>query len=348
MKIYRKLKALIKNQEGAIALMVALLLPVLFGAAAMAVDIGLAAAAKNELQNIADATALAGAEQIGYDYRALSFAEQKSYVCDASKIVSVINDVASKNQAGGKSVAINAADVVIGRWDSSTNTLLPTLEQPDAVGIKARSNMSTLFAKVFGTQSVSLDAGATAALTSVSKVGTGEIDLPVGISKKWFESGGCQERDIKFYPTGSLDGCAGWHTFDNAPANACTLKNILKGMASDPPSFVSPETVAGQTQYVFSGGNLASAFKYMKQLYDAKKDPATGEWETTIAVYDKSSCCNPNGWQTISGFATAVITGVDSAPTKTIRARVICESITSGRGGGGDFGSKGSIASLVE
>ena len=49
------------NQRGSVAVITAILLAALIGIAALAVDIGYVAVSKNELQNVADAAALAGA-----------------------------------------------------------------------------------------------------------------------------------------------------------------------------------------------------------------------------------------------------------------------------------------------
>ena len=52
------------NQKGIAAIMVALVITVLLGMAALAIDIGYRNVAQNEIQNIADAAALAGAGEL--------------------------------------------------------------------------------------------------------------------------------------------------------------------------------------------------------------------------------------------------------------------------------------------
>ena len=47
-------------------------------------------------------------------------------------------------------------------------------------------------------------------------------------------------------------------------------------------------------------------------------------------------------------FATVTITEVLVTPEKTINAQVVCENIEPGRGGGGQYGTKGAIPGLVE
>ena len=60
-QIPRRLRAFLADQDGGIGIVIALLLPVLFGFAGLAVDIGHSYAVKSQLKNAADAGALRGA-----------------------------------------------------------------------------------------------------------------------------------------------------------------------------------------------------------------------------------------------------------------------------------------------
>jgi Flp pilus assembly protein TadG len=62
----KKTMSNVKNERGAIAIIVAIALPVFLGFAALAIDLSNLYVARNELQNAADAGALAGA-RILYD-----------------------------------------------------------------------------------------------------------------------------------------------------------------------------------------------------------------------------------------------------------------------------------------
>ena len=59
------------NQSGATAVLVTVVIVVLIGIAAMAVDVGYVMATKNELQNVSDAAALAATRQLGVIYSGL-------------------------------------------------------------------------------------------------------------------------------------------------------------------------------------------------------------------------------------------------------------------------------------
>ena len=65
----QKLIARIKDQSGITVVLVALTMAVLIGFAALAVDIGYTLTTKNELQNVADAAALAATRQLGAIYQ---------------------------------------------------------------------------------------------------------------------------------------------------------------------------------------------------------------------------------------------------------------------------------------
>jgi len=365
MKSYFNFFEKVKNQAGVSAVIVAIVLTMLIGFTALAVDVGFMYVTKNELQNVADAAALAGAGYLGSIYKGLSYDEQQTHEFSRSDIVGVAQQVALKNQAAKMNIVINDADVTIGNWDG-TNPLPPMaapIVGPDAVRIIARRDgsangpITTFFAKIFGIDSVDVSADATAALTGQSTAGPGGLPFPAGISKKWFEKDEYCNQPIKFYPTGTLEGCAGWHTYDESPANASKLREILEGLTPPDRTYESPPVQAGETEFTFTGGTVTSAFDEMKALFDAMKvlndgvldaDENPDTWTTSVVVYDWDDCRNPHGDITITGFAVVTITEVQDAPDKIIQAKVICDMIESGRGGGSNYGTMGTIPGLVE
>jgi hypothetical protein len=72
-------------------------------------------------------------------------------------------------------------------------------------------------------------------------------------------------------------------------------------------------------------------------------------WDTTIPVYDRDDCSNPNQSILIVGFAPIELRDVLNAPDKLVKGIVRCDYIDPlpSRGGGGEFGIKGSIPGLV-
>ncbi len=349
-----------KNQAGAVIVLVTFSLIVMLGIMALAVDVGYLMAGKNELQNAADAAALAAARKLGSIYEPMSYPAQQTYVCNSGDIVPVAQATALGNTAAGQPVTVLSADVAIGRWDAATKTLTPTLTRPDAVRVTTRREggnpVGTFFARIFNIDGISVTATATAALTGESTAGPGGLPLPVGISKAWFTSKPqfCGQ-PIKFYPTNSAEGCAGWHVYEENKVNANNLKKILNGLENE--TYTSPATTAGSSVFEFIGGTIASAFPDMQSLFDAMKvkndgiidadnDPTT--WTTTVVVYDWPDCSNPNKPIKIIGFATVVIRQVLTSPQKEIVGDVICNNVEPGRGSGGPYGTLGSIPGLVQ
>lgn len=100
----------------------------------------------------------------------------------------------------------------------------------------------------------------------------------------------------------------------------------------------------------------------VRLLYPDGTNPHNGtprnfhKWETTVVVYEKQGdetagdCQNPNQTRKLLGFADIVLYEVLDAPDKTIRAFVLCNRVDNdlSRGGGGDYGVKGSIPNLVQ
>ena len=244
MKFSFKLLKKVKNQAGATAVIVAITLPMLIGFGALAVDVGYMLVAKNELQNVADAAALAGARFLGSTYETLSNDEQQTYEFSRSDIVNVVQEVARKNQAAKMNIEINApyadfdnpeADVRIGTWNSETDELDPmmltqTFSLPDAVKVIARRDdtangpILTFFARIFNIDTASVVADATAALTGPSKVEEGELKTPFAISENTLAL--CTEK-IEFSPTNT--SCSAWHNFLD-PVSAEDMKTKLIGL----------------------------------------------------------------------------------------------------------------------
>ena len=289
MKTFIKSVFVFKNQKGVSAVIVAILLAMLLCFAALAIDVGYIYVTRNELQNIADAAALAGAKQLGTIYLAMDYTDQANYDVDAAgdrtRINSAAKDVALKNKAANLNIVIRDEDIYIGQWDGSKLTV--TSSTPDAVRVIARRDENvngpviTFFAKVFAIfggdhDTFSVSAFATAALTGPAIADKGEMKLPVGLSENQFPND-CTD-EIQFSPT--TDSCAGWHNFFD-PINANNLsKKLLDIIQADvqpdgstgadwlethfdmnqtPDGDVTDETSVGEG-YEFQGGTISSLF----------------------------------------------------------------------------------------
>jgi hypothetical protein len=343
MYITHQINTILKNQRGVAAIMVALAITVLLGMAALAVDIGYRNVAQNELQNIVDAAALAGAGELGRQYLDPSFV-----AVDESLVVAIAQNVANSNESGFN------IEVQIGTWRDRDEGFISTIgNKPNAVRAIARrgsdgnSQVPTFFARIWNITGLDAMADAVAALTGASEIAEGELEIPVGISQQWFVDNFC-DQNIQFYPTSGTTGCAGWHVYDEWPANAEKLRDdILGGLLSetfDPPALDLNDDPT--PSFAFTGGNLSTLTDVMIDLFNHFADE-DGVWRTEVVVYGEDCGENPNQTIPIVGFASVEITAV-TGPPPVLTATAQCGKVTPGAGGGNYYGTWGSIPGLVE
>ena len=241
----------LKDQAGAVAVTVAILMFVLVGIAALAIDIGYLLVTRNELQNVADAAALAAASKLGDNYQNMSPAEQLQYDCGmpdwdfpCGDIVAVAQEVGLANRAGQVDIFIDPDDVFIGVWNwapasPSVDPFTEQSAQPRAVRVIARRDESannpitTFLAGVLDVDEMSVSAVATASLGGQDEAAEGELELPVGIDASFFppNSGACGSQ-IFFSPTGL--SCAGWTQFDPRHVDQTGILNVITGETESP------------------------------------------------------------------------------------------------------------------
>ncbi len=159
-----------RQYKGTIIVLVAILLVVLLGCVALAVDIGYLYVARTELQRTADAAAMAGAQALG---RASDtpFGEHL-YLED---IYSQAESYALSNKAAQQGVVLNRnTDIIIGYLanphDRSTTLQIVPLDQANAVQVIARRTATSggeiplFFAPLWGINTSGVSATATAVL----------------------------------------------------------------------------------------------------------------------------------------------------------------------------------------
>jgi hypothetical protein len=134
----------IKRMKGNSFVQVALVLVVLLGIAALAIDGGMIFTARNQLQSAVDAAALAGAS-------GLIVSEERS--------IERAITFAGANTCINEPVTVNATDV--------------TFPAEDQVRVGAAHTINLYFARIFGIQTADITATATAALEGLA--GTGDI-----------------------------------------------------------------------------------------------------------------------------------------------------------------------------
>jgi len=345
----------LENSRGVVAVMVALTMTVLLAMGAAAIDVGHALVARNELQNAADAAALAGARTLGIAYEGMTPDQMAIYTLtggDRAAIVSAAQTTSVLNQAAAVNVSVNAADVNVGLWNSATRTFTPTVNQPRSVRVvthrdgSANGPISTFLANVVGLSSVNVSAAATAELTAIGSTPLGALDFPLAISELFFSQYGCGD-SIQLYPSnGTPNSCAGFTTFMQTPSNDIGMRNILNGMIAG--TYQAPPTTAGVTQLQFTNGTLSNPTWTALQNLFLQKSSGTGYWDALVPVY-KGNDCSPSGAIPIVGYANIRVTNVAGPPTHTVTGNVTCPLFQGGGvGGGPSFGVFTTLPGLVE
>jgi Flp pilus assembly protein TadG len=361
-------RKIVSEQKGAVAIMVAISSIILLGMAAFVIDFGYSWATTNELQNAADAGALAGARALGKfycpeeaapaepckdkaDQDNTTIAEVETAIKDAVK------DVVNQNKAANLSISIDVVnDIEIGTWDGGAKVFTLNATPPDAVRVRTRRDattngpIKTFLGNIFGVAEISLSKPATAALSGVSKVNPGALDVPFGVSAQR----DCANPTVKLQDTKS--SCAGWTGFFGA-TNENDLLKLINDMHAG--TFDSPEIKIGDSLN-WDGGVKAPLFGAFYQFWQDKCTlvGSTCTWEVYVPVYaDAGSCDNPNGAMPVVGFATMKITKVDCkgggkkaclpGADNVIEGDLTCK-VEPGRGGGSDKWAIGSIPGLVQ
>ena len=137
------------DRRGAILVLSALLLVVLVGMAAFAVDLGYICVVRNQLQVAADSAAMAAAGELNTG---------QTNARNAAKLY------AGANIAGGPTefVSLSDSDITFGLWDSTARTFTPTESGSNSLKIVAHKTQPLFFGRVLGVNSVDLQATAVA------------------------------------------------------------------------------------------------------------------------------------------------------------------------------------------
>jgi Flp pilus assembly protein TadG len=336
------------KQKGAVTLLVALTLPILIGAAALAVDMAHLHVVRNELQNDADAAALAGARVL---YNSTTGSTDWSLAQAQAQAAIALN------RATG--IQLTEGRVQTGYWNltgSATSLqglpMTPTVNDAPAVQVTVRKAegqnsgpVRTFLAGILGTSTVPLQATAVAGVTSP---GRASLTFPVAMSqcmyqKFWNMSAQppAPVNDPKtgkpyVFKIGSLyhyDNCDSgqWTALNFSGKGANTIDQIL---AHDQELFDPPPPMLSIGDTVFmDSGSKTSLYKAVEQCIKAKEYPCN----TVVMPVLDQVVAGTNA--TITGFACLKILGAVGGNQKFIDVQMsnTCPPIPSG-GVGPNYG----------
>lgn len=186
-----------RPEHGAVSVIVAVMLVVLLGFAALAVDVSSIFAERSQLRNGADAAALAIAQKCAKD------AKDTNCSTSAPLASSLANSNANDGISNVKSIA----------FGSTGGTVTVTVGAQEAG--HAPNQVSLFFAKIFGTNSAEVNASSTAAWGTPSK-GPAILPLAIAYCKLDIPTGGTtgnvQVLEQAVNGCGGLPGGFGWIT----------------------------------------------------------------------------------------------------------------------------------------
>lgn len=248
-------------RSGQVAPLMALLLIPLLGMVAFSTDVGYMVVVRTQLQNPADAAAVAGAQQLmtpSVQYVTPGNSGIQSTILSnaVTSAIATAKAVAEKNYAGGVSVVLLDSDIDVGytapdgRYYSSSGTL-PVGAFPNTVKVTARRDttqngeVTTFFGKLFGKGSVPMEARAAATNYTVTLNGPSAPPvymLPMTFDKQMYEqfitngtlpnndllTGSAGERKIQLYPSITDKGNFGILSLNDSSNNANDIRNWIQ------------------------------------------------------------------------------------------------------------------------
>ena len=325
----------LKDQTGAVAIMVALLLIVFIGFAALAIDLGHLYVVRNELQNGADAGALAGARFL--------YNDNGTAVNTGANQIAI--DAATANKSEKTSVEVNSDEVQRGHWcfgltgdlsrgfypnpstapvdlwNVSTAELDANTNFINAIKVVTRRQTlpaASFFARIFGHEGFELAADAVAYIGFAGDLMPGDVDQPIAICRDTILNGDEYSCNIgRMINSGqNIDSneTGGWTSFNQddpctGGTNAQEVKTLVCGDGN-------PEGINFGEDIATNGGEIQSAFNQLIQCWEYETNK-TQPWNLTLPVVN----CPGNNMGTCEELRGAVnlnivwITGAGEDPS---------------------------------
>lgn len=292
-----------KNQQGVISVVVALLMIVLLGAAAFAIDIGHLYLVRSELQNAADAGCLAAARFLYYEDGPVNEgANQIAY--DAALVNKSDQTPVEVQWSGG-----NEGDVERGHWNFATKTFTTNSStQPvnpggksdedldndpnfiNAVRVRTRRQdtpAASFFAGIFGHENFSLSTEAIAYIGFAGTLAPGDSDEPIAVCKQSLlasDKYSCATGRV-IYTEGDLPNLetGAWTDFNqDDPCPSGTNDPTVVSLVS---SGGNPDPIIVGQNIATEGGNIGEAFKRLIQSWELITGK-TRPWTLTLPVIE--------------------------------------------------------------
>ncbi len=297
----------LKNERGATVVIVSILMAMFIGFAALSVDVGHLYVVHNELQNGADAGALAGARFL--------------YTGDGTAVNPGANTIAYnaavQNMSERSAVEVNLAegDVQRGHWSFATRTFTPndSLDPVDLFNVSTeeldadlnyinavkqivrRENtpIASYFAVIFGYQGFGQQAQAIAYIGFSGSLDESELDQPIAICEESLltPDGEYQCNIGRMINSGQnveTNESGGWTSFNQEgdPCSGGTNANEVKSLVCDS----NPDPLEYGSPMATSGGEIQSAFNALRSCWEEHinnpENADAQEWGLLLPVID--------------------------------------------------------------
>jgi Flp pilus assembly protein TadG len=299
-----------RDQRGATAVVVGICMFMLVGFAALAIDTSHLIVARNELQNAADAGALAGARFL-YNNNGTQVntgANQIAYdAATANRSEKVAVDV---NWTGGndgdvqrghwtfatKTFTANASTDPVDLWNVSDEELDANPDFINAVKVVARRQrtgtptatpIASFFARIFGFEDFEMAADAVAYIGFAGTLVPFDVDQPIAICEESITNSGEYSCNIgRMINSGqNIDSSetGGWTSFSqDSPCNGGTNSQEVKSLVCGEGN---PEPIKLDENMATNGGEIQSAFNQLISCWENATDKHE-IWNLTLPVVE--------------------------------------------------------------
>ncbi|MEY3212754.1 MAG: hypothetical protein RIT28_3235 [Pseudomonadota bacterium] len=292
-----------QRRDGSYAVIFAITLVVLLGFAAITIDVGYQRVVRNQLENITDAAAHAGAHSLDGTNVGTTAARV------ATQLVAGENHVAD----GTVSLDLNTGnavngDIVLGTWDFDAGEFSPSADPAvvDTVQVRTTLDLSTFFAQpAFGR--ATMQAQALSYAYRPPGEGAGEVScfLPIAIADCMFDlysEEELQSINLALNPAG-VDN-VGWARPDATP-NASWVRGQIQNCQADGALGVGDNVGLNNGVIASALSELGSAINSSSTSWD------TANWGTIPAQASRSSVTKANYGKTIEGVIVIFDGGPD-------------------------------------
>ena len=308
--------SILRNQRGAVAIIVGISIFMLVSFGALAVDISHLHVARNELQNAADAGALAGARVLYNDDGTAvnTGANQEAYdtaTANKSERTAVeVNWVSGNDgdvQRGHWSFGLadlergfypNASTTPVDLWNVSTADLDADTNFINAVRVVTKRTtqgtpVASFFAGIFGYENFELSAEAVAYIGFAGTLIPGDVDQPIAICRdSLLDDDGQYTCNIGRMINSGQDAASnetgGWTSFQQEdddgydPCQGGTNAQEVKSLVC---ADGNPEPIILGKPVATTGGEVQVAFAALIQCWESKTGK-TQPWPLTLPVID--------------------------------------------------------------